>query len=82
MIWTDYPAVALACIPALAYLALTFIDRLFGDPAMFAAGLTANNLADSVTVYDLKSVRVLANGFILTSLIWASTPALLLCPFT
>ncbi|MDP7019798.1 MAG: permease, partial [Pirellulaceae bacterium] len=31
-----YPAVALACIPALAYLALNFIDRIFGDPALLA----------------------------------------------
>ncbi|MDP6443297.1 MAG: permease [Pirellulaceae bacterium] len=70
-----YPAVALACIPALAYLALNFIDRIFGDPALLAAGLNTRTLQDAATVYDLQSVRVLANGFILTSLIWASALA-------
>jgi AGZA family xanthine/uracil permease-like MFS transporter len=49
-----YPAVVLACLPALAQLGLIFIDKL--HPQM-------------------QTVRILANGFIVTSLLWASALA-------
>lgn len=63
-----YPAVAVACIPALAALVKIQTDGLL------AAGATpAGPLA-----IDLFSVRILAAGFIVTSLIWAGMLAALI----
>ena len=67
-----YPAVALACVPALAQLALIFIDNIFGDSAVRGAGLTPDAVASPLLKGDLHTVRILANGFIITSLLWAS----------
>ncbi len=70
-----YPAVVVACIPALASLALLFIDKIFGDLA--PSGTTIANLSE-VLQSELQTVRILANGFILTSLVWASAVAALI----
>jgi AGZA family xanthine/uracil permease-like MFS transporter len=51
-----FPAVALAMLPALAYLALIPLDE-----ASRPAGATV-----------IQSLRCLANGFVVTSLLWAS----------
>jgi AGZA family xanthine/uracil permease-like MFS transporter len=59
-----YPAVALACLPALAYLALLFVEPLLGPEGV--TRLT-NPLKEQI-----QTLRVLGGGFILTSLIWAS----------
>jgi AGZA family xanthine/uracil permease-like MFS transporter len=72
-----YAAVALACVPALAALAVVFIDKIFGDPIMFANKININTLSESLRD-ELLTVRVLANGFILTSLLWASALAALI----
>ncbi len=77
-----YPAVVLACIPALASLALIYIDKIFGDLAAIqyvdAAGeqlnVTQASLSESLRG-ELQTIRLLANGFIVTSLIWASALA-------
>jgi adenine/guanine/hypoxanthine permease len=61
-----YPAVVLACVPALAQLALIFIDKLL--PSI------AGNL-DEHTAAELQNVRMLSSGFIVTSLVWASALA-------
>jgi AGZA family xanthine/uracil permease-like MFS transporter len=61
-----YPAVVLACVPALATLGLIFIEDFL--PAV--SGPLDEQLASKV-----QTVRMLANGFILTSLIWASALA-------
>jgi adenine/guanine/hypoxanthine permease len=62
-----YPAVALAILPALAYLALLPMDQaLAGNPA--APGAAA----------AVQTLRCLANGFIVTSLLWASALAALM----
>jgi len=53
-----YPAVVFACVPALAQLGLIFVEKL---PAGTVEGDP-----------QLMTVRILANGFILTSLLWAS----------
>jgi AGZA family xanthine/uracil permease-like MFS transporter len=64
-----YPAVVLACVPALAQLALIFIDKM-------APLLPADALAGEAQLSgELSTIRILANGFILTSLIWASALA-------
>ena len=70
-----YPAVALACMPALAALVLIFVDKLFGDPAVVASQVHAGSVADLTLRADLQTVRALANGFVLTSLLWASALA-------
>lgn len=56
-----YPAVALACVPAMAYLVVLFTNQI---PA---AGELSSKLAG-----QLQTLRILSNGFIVTSLLWAS----------
>lgn len=63
-----YPAVAVACIPALAALAKIQADKLL------AAGARPNG----ILLAELFSVRILAAGFIVTSLVWAGTVASLI----
>ncbi len=61
-----YPAVALACIPALAYLALIYADKVIGE----------NNIELSPALgEEIQTLRILSNGYIVTSLLWASTLA-------
>ena len=62
-----FPAVALAVLPALAYLAMIPMDQaLAGREPDFHAAVV------------VQSLRCLANGFIVTSLLWASALAALL----
>jgi len=61
-----YPAVVFACVPALATLGLIFIDKLMP---------TASGALDPQLRGEIHTVRMLASGFILTSLIWASALA-------
>ena len=56
-----YPAVAVACIPAAAALVIIQTDKLL------AAGGSKGQLAT-----ELYSLRILASGFIITSLLWAA----------
>jgi AGZA family xanthine/uracil permease-like MFS transporter len=62
-----YPAVAVACIPALAALVKIQTDGLAAAGAEPAGPLAV----------DLFSVRILAAGFIVTSLVWAGLLAAL-----
>ena len=61
-----YPAVALACVPALAQLGLIFIDKV---------GVNLATLNNPSLVNELTTLRILANGFVVTSLLWASALA-------
>jgi AGZA family xanthine/uracil permease-like MFS transporter len=70
-----YPAVVLACVPALAQLGLIFVDKTLGDPLMFEKGVTVATLRGASLVGELTTLRILANGFIITSLLWASALA-------
>ncbi len=63
-----YPAVAVACIPALAALVKIQTDGLLAAGAEPAGPLAV----------DLFSVRILAAGFIVTSLVWAGLLAALI----
>jgi len=63
-----YPAVAVACIPALAALVKIQTDGLVAAGAKPAGPLAI----------DLFSVRILAAGFIVTSLVWAGLLAALI----
>jgi len=64
-----FPAVVLACVPALAQLALIFVEKF---PPNIASTLGASTQA------EIQTVRMLSSGFILTSLIWASALAALI----
>ena len=61
-----YPAVALACVPAMGYLVMLFVDPLLGATGTDLASLPPP-LAE-----QLQTLRVLSGGFIITSLLWAS----------
>jgi len=63
-----YPAVAIACVPALFALVRILTDRLLG----------AGAAPDAVLAADLFSVRILSAGFIVTSLMWAGLVAALI----
>ena len=62
-----YPAVAIACVPALAALVNLEADKLLAAGASPGADLSA----------ELLVIRVLSAGFIVTSLIWAAMTAAL-----
>jgi AGZA family xanthine/uracil permease-like MFS transporter len=63
-----YPAVALACVPALAFLALNFAGQIFGDPVVAQAKIQAPAPAatsptdPAVPVVTSISAKTLANG--------------------
>ncbi|MEZ6091444.1 MAG: hypothetical protein R3C05_26190 [Pirellulaceae bacterium] len=65
-----YAAVAFACVPALAFLANSFPSQIFGDP-----NYSIDGLGDPRLQAKLQTLLILSNGFILTSLLWASTLA-------
>ena len=69
-----YPAVVLAVVPALAALVMIYVDKLLGDGAVLGAGITMTDLAESLQA-EVMTIRLLANGFIVTSLLWASALA-------
>ena len=101
-----YPALVLACVPALAFLAYLYADQLLGgigislgesslrpDIQQAIDGLASHAsendaMADQVKtvqsafqlrpdlVSDLQTVHLLKQGFILTSLLWASLLAM------
>ncbi|HEV3262406.1 MAG TPA: hypothetical protein VG013_36480 [Gemmataceae bacterium] len=60
-----YPALALAALPALAALALITVGKVLGP----------NKPADMDAAVVLMTLRCLANGFIVTSLLWAAALA-------
>ncbi|MEM8666658.1 MAG: permease [Planctomycetota bacterium] len=60
-----YAAVAIACLPALAFLAMSLPGRMLGDPSVDPSGL------DDVILRDIQIMSMLSSGFILTSLLWA-----------
>lgn len=64
----DYPAVAIAVLPALAYLALIPLNMATGGQG----GL------EGPAAVGVQSLRCLAAGFIVTSLLWASSLAAML----
>ena len=52
----------LLCVPALAQLALIFVDRF--------VGLVGGSLPDDLRA-QVETIRMLSSGFIITSLVWA-----------
>lgn len=71
-----YPAVAIACIPALALLAGMFAGQVIGMLGIFGDDAVGKILAANPKLkFELDTLRVLSNGFIVTSVIWASALA-------
>ncbi len=64
-----YPALALAMLPALAYLAVLILKQM-NPPTWLPARPEAQE--------SLITLRCLANGFIITSLLWAAALAMIL----
>jgi AGZA family xanthine/uracil permease-like MFS transporter len=64
-----YPAVALACVPALAYLALIAVNQVLPE-----TGKPFGELSLPVQQW-VQTDLMLANGFIVTSLLWGTTLA-------
>lgn len=62
-----YPAVALACVPALAYLALIALNQVLPQTPFSSLRSPAQHWVQTVTI--------LSNGFIITSVLWATTLA-------
>jgi AGZA family xanthine/uracil permease-like MFS transporter len=62
-----YPAVAFACVPALAYLALIALNQLL-------PGLDFRTLSPESQRW-VQTVTILSGGFIVTSLLWGTTLA-------
>jgi adenine/guanine/hypoxanthine permease len=73
-----YPAVVLACVPALAQLALIYLENLLGDATLREAGISTAELANTALAADIQTLRILSNGFIVTSLLWSSALAALI----
>jgi len=69
-----YPAVALACVPALAYLAVLALGQLMPELAESGKAFTA---LKPQTQHYIQTVTMLAGGggFIVTSLLWATALA-------
>ncbi len=67
-----YPALAIAVIPALAYLTSLLLKQVLNDPAL--SGLAYESLL-SQTRQSIEAVTMLAGGFILTSLLWSTSLA-------
>ena len=63
-------AVALAFLPAIAYL----LNIKFGDPALVAPDVFAQRYAatDAHGFSDLAAITTLGNGFIITAMLWAT----------
>jgi AGZA family xanthine/uracil permease-like MFS transporter len=72
-----YPALAFACLPALASLVMIFADQVLDATGQSIFSL-AKNPAAAVTAGNLQTLRVLSSGFVITSLLWASTLAMLI----
>ena len=67
-----YAAIAISCLPAMAYLAQLFTSQVVSDPAV-----QPDQLGEA-TQATLLNLRILSNGFIITSLLWASALAALI----
>jgi AGZA family xanthine/uracil permease-like MFS transporter len=73
-----YPALVLACIPALAYLAYLMVDRLMGEvDRVFGYGTAVGAFSPEIREW-LQILTVLAGGFIVTSLLWGTALARLI----
>ncbi len=69
-----YPAVAFACVPAMAALLLILADKMVGEVSgqlSVPPDIALSKLSEAMQL-EIHTLRVLASGFIITSLLWAS----------
>ncbi len=71
-----YAAVALACVPALAFLAVGYVNRIFLDDSLRNAGIAFQSLTNHHLQGELTTAKLLANGFLISSLLWSSALAM------
>lgn len=71
-----YPAVAFACVPALALLSIHFVGQIWGDDATRTAGINPGTLKGEVLKTNISTAMLLSNGFLIVSLLWSSCLAL------
>jgi len=71
-----YPAIALACVPALALLSVHFVNQIFSDSVMRSASIGLEQLQNDALRESITTAKALGNGFILTSLLWSSALAM------
>jgi AGZA family xanthine/uracil permease-like MFS transporter len=64
-----YPALALACVPALAYLAAIQVNQVVNDPGPPSRDFDSYSPAVQHTI---QTITILSGGFIVTSLLWAT----------
>ncbi|MGE0605615.1 MAG: permease [Pirellulales bacterium] len=71
-----YPAVALACVPAMAYLVAMFTDTVAsaGQLTWDEVGPDASPSLQKLS-HQMLTLRILSNGFIVTSLLWGAALA-------
>jgi AGZA family xanthine/uracil permease-like MFS transporter len=72
-----YPAVALACAPALASLVVIYSDQVLAAGQLSIASLEQQP-ATALLAKNLLTLRILSSGFIVTSLLWAAALAMLI----
>lgn len=70
-----YAAVAFACLPALAFLAMNIPGRILSDAAL--SGIDTSSL-DPALRANMSTLGMLSSGFILTSLVWAWSLAMII----
>ncbi|HVX12593.1 MAG TPA: permease [Pirellulales bacterium] len=72
-----YPALALACLPALASLVMIFAEQILAATQHSLTALAAQP-SGALVATTLQTLRTLSSGFVITSLLWASTLAMLI----
>ncbi|MEL6898215.1 MAG: class I SAM-dependent methyltransferase, partial [Planctomycetota bacterium] len=66
-----YPAVAIACVPALAFLAMTFAEQVAGPAVSAPYGDMAADPGTEELARNLSLLVIWRNGFIVTSVLWS-----------
>ena len=77
------PAVTLAVFPSVAYFAVIFLSQVHGGALMSAAldpagALRASGLTNAAFVQTCGVMVMLANGFIITAMLWGGAAAFLI----
>lgn len=67
-----YAAIAFGCSPALAFIAVNFVDQILSDPTAIAGNVTLATLANRDLASKIELAVMLSHGLILVSLLWAS----------
>lgn len=71
-----YTAVAIACVPALAALAINFTSQMWFNPDILDQGRNPAFASNAELASKVETAAVLSRGFVLTSIFWASALAM------